>query len=193
MTQAETILVTIGNQCPACNIVHPLAWDFCDQCGTPLPALCAEALVKAEEPLPVLAEVIEQSNEELQDYEDMVSREVATEVLSQSPLYNKMITIPCRNGKGIRRTVQKRLIDLLVTRSGDLPETVSPRVFELLNGYAPSHANTIGHNIIGTNDNEGKVDIYTACDGLYSELGYHSCQDMLNEVSQIKELARSTK
>jgi len=187
MTEVETILVTIGNQCPACNVVHPLSWDFCDQCGLPLPAACY-----VDGPS-ILTTAIEQSYQETHDYEDIISREVVIELLKESPLYNKMITIPCRNGKGKRLSVRKRLIDLLLSPSGDLLEAVSPKVFGHLNGHAPCKEVVISRHILGTNDNEGKVDIYTACDELYSELGYHSCQDMLNEVEAIKELARGVK
>ena len=182
MTEAETILVTIGNQCPACNITYPLSYDFCGQCGLPLPAACY-----IDSP-PVPAVAIEQSYNETQDYEDIVSREVAIGLLKESPLYNRMVTI-----HGRKHTTKKRLIDLLLSPSGDLLEAISPRVFEHLNGYKPHQSAIIGQHIIGTNGNAGKVDIYTACDQLYSELGYHSCQDMLNEVEQIKELARGVK
>jgi hypothetical protein len=149
--------------------------------------------VKANTEQANLMDIINQSNDELQDYRDLVEREVARELLGESPLYNKMITIPCRNGKGKRPSVQKRLIDLLINRNGDLLEAVSPKVFEHLNGYAPRESVIIAPHILGASKSTGKVDIYTACDQLYSELGYHSCQDMLNEVEQIKELARSIK
>jgi len=149
--------------------------------------------VKANTKQANLETIIGQSNEELQDYQDIVEREVAKDLLKESPLYNKMITIPHYSRKGGRYTTRKRLIDLLLSQSGDLFEAVSPKVFEHLNGYAPRQSVVVGHHVIGTNGNEGKVDIYTACDQLYSELGYHSCQDMLNEVESIKELARSTK
>jgi hypothetical protein len=189
MTEAETILVTIGNQCPDCQITWPLAYNFCGQCGLPLPALCCEGITPAES----LVAAIEQSYEENQDYEDIVSREVAVDLLKESPLYNKMITIPCKNGKGKRHTIRKRLIDLLLSRDGDLLEAVSPKVFEHLNGYYPKQSSIIQHHVLGNNGNASKVDIYEACDGLYSELGYNSCQDMLNEVESLKELARGTR
>ncbi len=189
MTEAETILITTGNLCPDCDIVHPLSWNFCDQCGEPLPAFCCDS----QDSPPALATAIEQGCAENEQYEDIVEREVATALLKESPLYNKMVTIGSRNIKGKWYTTKKRLIDMLLSPSGDLLEAISPKAFERLNGHRPYNSCIINHHIIGTNDNEGKVDIYTACDGLYSELGYHSCQEMLNEVEQIKELQRSVK
>ncbi len=179
MTEAEKILTEIGNWCPDCLAIRPLDWNFCDQCGLALPACC----VDSEQPQTCF------NDDQL--YADLAEREVISEVLKESPLYNKMIIIPCKNGK--RLSVKKRLIDLLVRRNGDLFEAVSPRVFELLNGHAPCREIVINHHVIGTNDNEGKVDIYTACDELYSELKYRSCQDMLNEVEQVVAMRRSIK
>lgn len=128
------------------------------------------------------------------DYYDNLAVEDATrEVLSQSRLYNKMVTVGSRNVKGKWYTRKRRLIDLLLSPSGDLLEAVSPKVFNHLNGSAPRESVIIGRHCLGKNRNAGKVDIHTACDRFYSELGYQSAQDMLDEVEQLKELMRSIK
>ncbi|TET42382.1 MAG: hypothetical protein E3J60_02585 [Dehalococcoidia bacterium] len=124
-------------------------------------------------------------------YSDLAVVEATREVLSQSRLYNKMVTVGSRNVKGRWYDRKRRLIDLLLSPSGDLLEALSPKVFTHLNGYQPKQTVIINRHCLGSNRNAGKVDIYTACDQFYSELGYRSAQDMLNEVEQIKELARS--
>ena len=117
--------------------------------------------------------------------------EAKAEVLSESRLYNKMVVVGSRNVKGKWYPRRRRLIDMLLSPAGDLLEAITPKAFERLNGHGPRQANIIQKRWLGRNYNSGKVDIHTACDQFYSELGYQSAQEMLDEVEQLKQMQRS--
>ncbi len=122
-------------------------------------------------------------NEE--DYSEELA-ESACEVLNESPVFNRMVSL---NGKA-----KRRLINVLIDNNGDLREAVSVATFKNLNvGDTPPESSIIHFSNLGTNDNAGKVDIHTAVDMMYSELGYKSAQDMLDDCKRMYKLWKETK
>ncbi len=127
--------------------------------------------------------VSDYSDEE--DYSEELA-EAAWEVLNESPVFNKMVSL---NGKA-----KRRLINVLIDNNGDLREAVSVATFKNLNvGDVLPESSIIHFSNLGTNDNAGKIDTHTAIDMMYSELGYHSAQDMLDDCKRMYKLWKETK